>query len=259
MFSMKKVVGIIPARWQSSRFPGKPLAEILGKSLIQRTYENAACCKCLDSLAIATDDARIFQHAETFGAQAFMTSPSCATGTDRVWEVIERYFPEAEIIVNIQGDEPCLDPAVIDALVEQLQTNPEAMMTTPVSLMDDETQVFQPNTVKCVFDCQGRALYFSRSPIPYAQKFKAQYFRHIGIYCFRRETLRRFVSLETTLLQACEDLEQLKMLENGVAIHVCKVHDQARGVDTPEDLKLVEELLCQKENMSLSLAALSPL
>lgn len=258
---MQRVVGIIPARWQSSRFPGKPLVNILGKSLIQRTYENAAHCKSLDSLVIATDDQRIFEHAQAFGAEVCMTSPACATGTDRSWEVVQRSFPDAEIIVNIQGDEPCLDPEVVDKLVMTLQSNPEAVMTTPVSPLADTERAWLPNIVKCVFDRQGRALYFSRSPIPFAGKTEQvpQYFRHIGVYCFRREALRRYVTLGRTPLQEYEDLEQLKMLENGLPIHICVVDDQAAGVDTPEDLKIVEKFLWQKENICLSLAASSPL
>ena len=258
---MKRVVGVIPARWQSSRFPGKPLAEILGKSLIQRTYENAARCKSLDSLVVATDDVRIFEHAQSFGAEVCMTSAACATGTDRSWEVIENSFPEAEIVVNIQGDEPCLDPEVIDLLVAHLHQHPEAVMTTPVSPIADRHQALMPNVVKCVFDRKGRALYFSRSPIPFAHTLDQipQYYRHVGVYCFRRDALRHYVMLEKTPLQAYEDLEQLKMLENGLPIHVCVVDDQAAGVDTPADLKLVEKLLWQKENICSSLAALSPL
>ena len=258
---MKRTVGVIPARWQSSRFPGKPLVEILGKSLIQRTYENASQCKSLDSLVVATDDARIYEHAQSFGAEVRMTSPTCSTGTDRSWEVIESSFPEAQIVVNIQGDEPCLDPEVIDLLVAQLQQNPAAAMTTPVSPIDDRHQALMPNVVKCVFDCYGRALYFSRSAIPFAHTLEQnpQYYRHIGVYCFRREALRHYVTLQKTPLQECEDLEQLKMLENGLPIHVCVVDDQATGVDTPADLKLVEKLLWQKENICSSLAALYPL
>ena len=256
---MKSVVGVIPARWQSSRFPGKPLVNILGKSLIQRTYENAARCKKLDRLVIATDDGRIFEHAQGFGAEVCMTSLSCLTGTDRSWEVVERSFPEAEIVVNIQGDEPCLDPEVVDQLVIQLLNTPEAVMTTPVSPIADLQKALLPNIVKCVFDCHGRALYFSRSPIPFAHKSEQapQYYRHIGVYCFRREALRRYVMLGRTPLQECEDLEQLKMLENGLPIHVCMVDDQAAGVDTPADLKMVERLLWQKENTYLSPAASS--
>lgn len=248
-----KVVGVIPARWQSSRFPGKPLVHILGKSLIRRSYENALRCTCLDTVVIATDDQRIFNHAQEFGAKVFMTSPSCPTGTDRVWEVIERHFEKAEIVVNIQGDEPCLDPAVVDTLVHKLSLSPEAVLTTPVAKMTDPRSIASTNAVKCVFDREGRALYFSRSPIPWARQGgnTPPYYRHLGVYCFRRTFMQKYVRLKRTPLQESEDLEQLKILESGFPIHVCIVDDQATGVDTPEDLKAVENFLCQKENMYL--------
>lgn len=248
-----KVLGVIPARWQSSRFPGKPLVHILGKSLIHRAYENALQCHCLDEVVIATDDQRIFDHAQEFGAKVFMTSPSCPTGTDRVWEVVDKYFEKAEIVVNIQGDEPCLDPAVIDTLVKQLFTLSEAVITTPVSKITDPEFINSSSIVKCVFDKRGRALYFSRSPIPFACSGKIPtYYRHLGVYCFRRSFMEKYILLERTSLQDSEDLEQLKILENGdMPIHVCLVDDQAIGVDTPEDIKTVEKLLCRKENMYL--------
>jgi 3-deoxy-manno-octulosonate cytidylyltransferase (CMP-KDO synthetase) len=252
-----KRIGIIPARWQSTRFPGKPLADILGKSLVRRAYENASLSKNLDAIFIATDDKRIFDHAQTFGATVFMTSASCSSGTDRVWEVIKDHFDQAEIIVNVQGDEPCLNPHVIDQLVLKLDNESEAAVTTPVAKILDAKGVLSKDVVKCVFDQKERALYFSRSPIPFiqCQKTAPTYFRHLGIYCFRRKALQRYVELKKTPLQECEDLEQLKMLEHGFPIHVCIVEEQAVGVDTPEDLKTVVALLCQKENISLSLGA----
>ncbi|MFC2049235.1 cytidylyltransferase domain-containing protein [Chlamydiota bacterium] len=170
-----------------------------------------------------------------------------------------RFLPAS--LSNIQGDEPCLEPEVVDSLVAQLQKTPEAAMTTPLAPLADPATALLPNIVKCVFDCQRRALYFSRSPIPFAHKAeqKPQYYRHIGVYCFRREALHQYVTLEKTPLQECEDLEQLKMLENGLPIYVCIVDDQATGVDTPADLKTIERVLCQKENICLSPEALSPL
>lgn len=246
-----QVIGVIPARWQSSRFPGKPLAHILGKSLIHRTYENALRCKSLDAVVIATDDHRIVNHSHEIGAQAFMTSPSCPTGTDRVWEVIDRHFEKAEIIVNIQGDEPCFDPDIVDTLVDKLKLTPDAVLTTPVAKITDPQAIMNTNTVKCVFDRQGKALYFSRSPIPFLRTGTPFYYRHLGVYCFRRTFMQQYVLLEKTPLREREDLEQLTILESGFPIHVCIVDDQATGVDTPEDLKTVEKFLCQKENMCL--------
>lgn len=245
-----KVIGVIPARWNSSRFPGKPLVNLLGKSLIQRTYENALRSQSLNRLIVATDDLRIARHAQDFGAEVMVTSPACPTGTDRVAEVIARLDSPADIVVNIQGDEPCLDPSVIDALVVRLVETPEAHMTTPVCLISDPDAVHSPHVTKCVFDRMGRALYFSRSAIPYG-RHKANYYRHLGVYCFRRPFLEHYILLNQTDLQKIEDLEMLKVLENGFAVHVCLVEDQTIGVDTPEDIQTVESYLCQlqKENM----------
>jgi 3-deoxy-manno-octulosonate cytidylyltransferase (CMP-KDO synthetase) len=246
-----RIIGVIPARWQSSRFPGKPLAHILGKSLILRTYENSLRCKFLDEVVIATDDKRIYDHAQEFGAKVFMTSPSCPTGTDRVWEVVAQNFGEAEIIVNVQGDEPCLSPLVVDILVQKILETPSALLTTPVAKITEPQAISSPSTVKCVFDREGRALYFSRSPIPFVRNGKGTYYRHLGVYCFRKTFMQEYVRLEKTSLQENEDLEQLKILESGYPIHVCVVEDQATGVDTPEDLKTVEKFLWQNESMFL--------
>ena len=255
------VVGIIPSRWSSSRFPGKPLVDLLGKSLIRRTYENAKQCKGLDRLVIATDDLRIAAHAKAFGAEVLMTSCDCLNGTERVLEAVDQRFSDAEIVVNIQGDEPCLDPKVVDTLIDSLKSTPEAVLTTPVTLIVDSRELFSSSTVKCVFDKNGRALYFSRAPIPFAQSSKSlgSYYRHLGIYCFRRKFLQQLVLLDATPLQRSEDLEQLKILENGFPIHVCVVENQMIGVDTPADLKTLKDILCQKENTSLLQEASSPL
>ncbi|NGX60987.1 MAG: 3-deoxy-manno-octulosonate cytidylyltransferase [Chlamydiae bacterium] len=253
-------VGVIPARWKSRRFPGKPLADILGKSLVQRTYEQAAQSQLLDALVVATDDHRILDHVHSFGGKAFMTSESCPTGTDRTAEVIGSHFPEAEIVVNLQGDEPLLDPRVIDTLIEKLEATPDALLTTPVTRILDREEVANPSIVKCVFDSFGRALYFSRAPIPYShfQKEMPDAYRHIGVYCFRREFLFTYQTLLEGPLQRAEDLEQLKILEMGKPIHVCLVEEGGVGVDTPEELKKVEEILC-KENISSSQVVSSPL
>lgn len=256
----KKIIGIIPARWQSSRFPGKPLANILGKSLIERTYENVKQCRSLDGVVIATDDTRIFDHAKSIGAEVFMTSSTCPTGTDRVWEVADRYFPEAEVIVNIQGDEPCLDPKIVDQLISRLQEDQEAQLTTPVTKITEMSIIHSTSVVKCVFDKEGRVLYFSRSPIPFIQKQEnaSSYYRHLGVYCFKREALQKFSLLHNAPLQECEDIEALKLLENGLRIHVSIVNEQGIGVDKPEDIKMIEKILCQKENIYSSQEGSSP-
>lgn len=253
-----RFLGVIPARWQSSRFPGKPLVNILGKSLIRRTYENSQQSRLLDRLVIATDDKRIAVHAEEFGAEVFMTSRSCPTGTDRIAEVVKSHFMKVEIVVNIQGDEPCLDPNVVDTLIEKLKQTPDAVLTTPIVKITNPSDIFRPSVVKCVFDNRGRILYFSRLPIPFLNRTDVNfvYYRHLGIYCFRRDFLLQYTQLKPTQLQTAEDLEQLKVLENGYPIHYCLVGDQGMDLNTPEDLKRIEGFLCRK-NTSSSQVALS--
>ncbi|MFZ0566028.1 MAG: 3-deoxy-manno-octulosonate cytidylyltransferase [Chlamydiales bacterium] len=253
------IIGVIPARWQSCRFPGKPLANILGKSLIQWTYENSIKSRLLDRLVVATDDQRIYDHVEEFGGEVFMTSKECPSGTDRIAELMEKQFFEAEIVVNIQGDEPCLNPSFIEQLVKKMQDTSEAVLTTLLAKLHSHSDVFNPNVVKCVFDKQQRALYFSRAPIPFsATHVDCDHYRHLGVYCFRRDFLLKFRQLEPSPLQKTEDLEQLKVLESGYPIHCCLVEDQTIGVDTPDDLKKIETILC-RANTSSSPAVLSPL
>lgn len=248
-----QIIGIIPARYQSSRFPGKPLADILGKSLIRRTYENARRCKLLTELVVATDDQRIFNHVAGFGGEVFMTSPTCRTGTDRIAELVRRCFVDADLIVNIQGDEPCVDPEVISALINVLLTVPKSLVATAVVPISNPRDIFSPSVVKCVFDeISKRSLYFSRSPIPFPRKTEPEYYRHMGIYAYRKEFLLKLTDLPDTSLQQIEDLEQLKILEYGYPLHVCVIQDDnSIGVDTPDDLKRVENYLCP-ENTSLS-------
>ncbi len=238
-----KKVGVLPARWGSSRFPGKPLAQIAGKSLIQRTYENVAQSETLDTVVVATDDERILNHVLDFGGQCVMTSTTCANGTERVAEAIQNYFPQAEIIVNVQGDEPCTPHHAVDALVKELEARPEIPMITPVAITQDPKEIFTDHKVKCVFSKDKRALYFSRSPIPHNFKSNAPFYLHIGIYGFRRNTLFEYIALAPTTLSQTEDLEQLRMLENGKEIFVCLVEAKSPSVDYPEDINRVEEYL----------------
>lgn len=249
-----QVIGIIPARYQSSRFPGKPLALINGVSLLQHTYTNAKKVKGVDHLVIATDDDRIFEHAKSFGAAVFMTSPHCPTGTDRLAEVISQNqtFSKADIIINIQGDEPVIDPRIIEKVVERLKIDPDAVMATAVIPLKKE-EAMNPSVVKCVTDLNGRALYFSRSLIPGGKKGyqpENRYFKHLGIYAYRRDFLLKYATLPETPLQIAEDLEQLKVLEHGYTIQVAHVDGFSIGVDTPEDIQKVEHYLCQ-QNTSL--------
>lgn len=248
---MHKVVGIIPARLKSTRFPGKVLANLAGKSLIQRTYDQVTQSRLLDEVVIATDDKTIFDHVNSFGAKAFMTDAAHINGTDRIAEVVEKNYMDATIIVNVQADEPLLDPSVVDTLIDKLLTTPDAVCATPLIQITNHEDVFKPSIVKCVMDEQGRALYFSRAPIPFPQNPKKMhaFYRHLGVYCFRRDFLLTYKNLTPSRLQQIEDLEQLKILEHGYPIHACVVEDLGIGVDTPEDLKRAEELCL--ENTSL--------
>ncbi|MBA2727106.1 MAG: 3-deoxy-manno-octulosonate cytidylyltransferase [Parachlamydiaceae bacterium] len=250
-------VAIIPARYSSKRFPGKMLAPILGKSLLQRTYENAKRSPLLNSIVIATDDERIFDHAKSFGAEVVMTSIECLNGTDRLAEAYKKYYSHLpiDIIVNIQGDEPCLEPEALNAVIEALAGSREAHMSTAIVKITSETEATNPSVVKCVIDSSHHAIYFSRALIPSNQSgdYNASYtyYRHLGIYAYRPEFLMTYSSLNTTPLQIAEDLEQLKALEKGYKIKVAIVESHSTGVDIPEDIKKVERLLC-KQNIFLS-------
>lgn len=250
-----EVVGVIPARYGSTRFPGKPLAPILGKTLIQRTYENALKCSVLDDVVVATDDQRIFDHVLSFNGRVVMTSPHHLTGTDRIAEVIATTgrYESSKIIVNIQGDEPCINPEAITSGVNALKNDSKAVMSTAVVLLPSDYSD-DPNTVKCVMDLNGYALYFSRSLIPGnrtgALSKEIPYYKHIGLYIFKRDFLLKYGGLEPTPLQQIEDLEQLKVLEHGYPIKVVVVDYLNVDVNTPEDIKKVEKELC-KQNTSL--------
>lgn len=245
-----KILGIIPARFESSRLPGKLLIPILGKTLLQRTFENALRATILTQLLIATDDERIFFHVKQFGGQAIMTSISCPTGTDRLAEVLQKHpeWLKAEAIVNIQGDEPCVDPKAIEEAVKLLLQDPQANMATVITPLLNEEEAFNSSIVKCVKDQQNNALYFSRSLIPSNNKrqfnLKAPYYRHIGIYVYRPSFLLRYQTLCSTPLQIEEDLEQLKVLEHGYRIKVAVTDKPSIGVDTREDLDKIEQWIC---------------
>lgn len=250
-----KIVSIIPSRFGSVRFPGKPLALIAGKTLLQRTYENALKCKKFDLVMIATDHEAIFKHAKEMGAHVVMTSPNCATGTDRLEEVLrtDPLLSDAEIIVNVQGDEPCIDPTVIDKAIEALQNSPEAVMATAITPLKNKDQALNSSVVKCVKDENDYALYFSRSLIPGGKMGylpENTYYRHIGLYVYRRDFLLKYSKLSPTPLQLAEDLEQLKVLEHGYRMKVVIVNEDGIGVDTPEDIQKIEQLLCKQNTSS---------
>jgi 3-deoxy-manno-octulosonate cytidylyltransferase (CMP-KDO synthetase) len=231
---MKKVI-VIPARYASTRLPGKPLREILGKSLIRRVYESALTSRMKDAVMIATDDVRIVEEAASFGARAIMTSAGCRSGTDRVYEAVRDLG--AGIVVNVQGDEPEIRGDMIDAIFQSMETE-EVEMATLCTPIAGEEEYGDPNCVKVVRDKAGFALYFSRSPIPFLRNRGAAspVFKHIGIYGFTMFSLQRFVSMEKSRLEETESLEQLRVLENGHRIKVLTTEYDGFGIDTEEDV-----------------------
>ena len=242
-----KIVGIVPARYASTRFPGKALAPIAGKPLIQHVVEQCQKAKSLSEVIVATDDARIAAVAKKF-CRVEMTRPEHPSGTDRIAEAAARCTGDA--VVNIQGDEPLIDPAVIDAVAVALAQNEMATAATPVK---DPAEYDNPNVVKVVVNQAGRALYFSRRTIPYLREAASgsvseqlaafPFLKHLGIYGYRRETLLRLVKFPVSPLENAEKLEQLRALENGIPMAVVKVDYDSVGVDVPEDVKRVEKIL----------------
>jgi len=234
---MSEVTAIIPARWCSTRFPGKPLVKLRGKPLVQHVWERARRAKFIDRVIIATDDMRIAEAAFGFGAEVALTSPKHPTGTDRLAEVAAK-LKSAPIILNVQGDEPDIAPSTIDRLVRALQEDPKLGMVTAANPITNSADVRNPNVVKVVTDLAGRALYFSRSVIPYDRDGSGgiKYLRHQGIYGYRRKVLLDFVKWKPTPLEQTEKLEQLRALEHGVSIGVIAVKRGSVGVDVPGDL-----------------------
>jgi 3-deoxy-manno-octulosonate cytidylyltransferase (CMP-KDO synthetase) len=240
-----KIIAIIPARFGSSRFPGKPLAPILGKPLIQWVYEQALKVKDLDAVWVATDDSRIRDCVASFGGRALMTREDHPSGSDRLAEAatLLNLAPE-DIVINIQGDQPVFPPDLISDLAARLSRDPGVVMVTPVKRLSDPAAASNPNTVKVVFDRAGRALYFSRSPLPFWRDGgQTYYYRHIGIYAYRVQFLKEFVHLPPGRWEAAEKLEQLRALEHGFPIHIVETEGDTREVDSPEDALRVEEFL----------------
>ena len=236
------VIGVIPARYESSRFPGKPLADILGKSMIQRVYEQCVASTLMDVVIVATDDQRIFDKVEEFGGRVKMTRSDHISGTDRIAEVAAD-FDEADIIINIQGDEPMIDPAQIDQLVSMIKDK-AADIGTLGRWIDDDYAINNPNVVKVISDTSGKAKYFSRATIPFKRSDKAiKYLQHIGIYGFRNEILQQLTTLAPSDLEQSESLEQLRWLENGYDIYIEMSDYLNIGVDTPADLEHIVNLL----------------
>lgn len=235
-----KIACIIPSRYESTRLPGKPLRMIHGKTLIRRVYERVVMAKVPDAVLVATDHAAIEEEVRRFGGTPVMTSPACPTGTDRLAEVIQQY-PDFDIIVNVQGDEPMIDPEVIDRLALLLKDHPELdMATAAVPLAEEEYD--DPAAVKVVVNRKGEALYFSRSLIPYPRNgFAAEPLKHVGIYAYRKDFLAAYAKMEQTPLEKTESLEQLRALEMGYRIGVIREETPGIGIDTEEDLKRAEE------------------
>ena len=235
-------MGVIPARFASARFPGKVLASISSKPMLQHVYERASQARYLTSTIIATDDPRVFEAARLFGAQVRMTRPDHVSGTDRVAEVASAH--DAEIVVNIQGDEPLIDPAAIDAAILPLEHNSAVVMATLKKEIQNLREVADPNVVKVVTDRAGDAIYFSRCPIPFGREgHQPRHFKHVGLYVYRRNFLLEYSRLPVGPLEEAERLEQLRAIENGFKIRVVETEYESVGVDTPEDLERVAELI----------------
>ena len=242
---MNRAVGIIPARWSSTRFTGKALHIIAGKPLLRRVWEQSMRAKNLDLVIIATDDMRIAESAFKWGAEVALTSPKHRSGTDRVAEVA-RHAKEFAFVVNIQGDEPLIDPRLIDQVVEKLRSDCSTNIVTAAHPFADPAEAKSPHQNKVVLDRYNCALYFSRSLIPYASNSsRVRYLRHQGIYGFRRDALLRFVEWKPSPLERVESLEQLRALENGVKVHVLITAKGSPGIDTPADAKTLEQRLAR--------------
>ncbi len=243
----EEVLAVIPSRWAAQRFPGKPLALIAGKPLVQWVWEATKAARRVHRVVVATDSEKIALAVRRFGGEAVMTSPKCPSGTDRVAQVARE--TRSRIIVNVQGDEPLLSPKMIDQVVEALQHDTSAVMSTAVRKAENDREWRDPNVVKAVLDRMNYALYFSRSPIPYERRggLKAPRWVHIGLYAFRRAFLFRFAALRPSLLEQSERLEQLRVLEHGCAIKVVVAGPRTQAVDRPEDVRKVERILAKSQ------------
>jgi 3-deoxy-manno-octulosonate cytidylyltransferase (CMP-KDO synthetase) len=243
---MKKTVGIIPARWGSTRFPGKLLHPIAGQPLLQHVWERCQQAQSLDAVIIATDDMRIAQAAFDWGAEVSLTSSQHASGTDRIAEVA-RNLRGVTHIINVQGDEPLIDPKLIDRLAAALRRDRTLEMITAAHPFENAAEASSPHQVKVIVDLRGNALYFSRFAIPFPRDRSApvKYLRHQGIYGFRRKTLLQFVKWKSTPLERAESLEQLRALENGVRVYVLITKHGSPGVDTLEDAVALERKLAR--------------
>lgn len=240
-----KAVGVLPARWASTRLPGKVLVDICGKPLIQHVWERVRQCRRLSEIIIACDEPHVLERCKAFGARAVLTSKDHPSGSDRVAEAVRRI--DADIVVNIQADEPLMDPALIDDLVLSLENDEACALATPIKRLANEEDFHNPNIVKVVVDVKGHALYFSRAAIPFRRDGKpaeySRYFRHLGLYAYRRDFLFTYCQWPKSFLEQEECLEQLRVLEAGYKIKCVETDVEAVGVDTPEDVAKVIKLL----------------
>lgn len=242
------IVGIIPARYASTRFPGKPLIDIDGKSMIRRVYEQASKAGSLSRLIVATDDERIAEHVHTFGAEYVMTDSELPSGTDRCWQALQRAEIKAEYVINIQGDEPFINPEQIEELA--VACDGQAELVTQMIRIDRSEFLHDMGEVKIVLNDQHEALYFSRSPIPFLKGIPSNewhlhhdYYRHVGMYAYRTDILAKICRLEPSALEKAESLEQLRWLENGYRIRLTETQYDSHCVDTPEDVEKVLKLM----------------
>lgn len=242
-----KVVGIIPARYNSTRFPGKPLAMIKGKTMIQRVCEQAWKSK-LDAVVVATDDIRIADEVLKFGGKYVMTDPRHQSGTDRCCEAVQMLEEQYDAVINIQGDEPFIDLRHIDLLVDMISRD-DTQLASLVKRVEDAEDLFGSTKVKVVMDKTGKALYFSRNPIPFMQNVahekwmqKGRFYQHIGIYAYKTETLHQIAKMQPSALEQAESLEQLRWLENGLSIRMAVVAGESISIDTPDDLAKAREM-----------------
>ncbi|MBN2616545.1 MAG: 3-deoxy-manno-octulosonate cytidylyltransferase [Bacteroidales bacterium] len=249
-----KVLGVIPSRYASSRFPGKSLADVCGKSMIRRVYEQALKSKMLDQVVVATDDDRILNHVKEFGGDVLMTDQQHPNGTARCEEVLRKLEEEGhsfDVVVNIQGDEPFIQPEQIEKVIVPFRDNRVQISSLAAEIKNQET-LFNPNEVKVVMNDNGFALYFSRHPIPYIRDAKEadwlklfSFYKHLGLYAFRSDVLKKIVQLIPSQLEQAENLEQLRWLEKGYGIHMSLTDYEAQGIDTPEDLAKLINNACE--------------
>ena len=240
-----KVIVVIPSRYASTRLPGKALVQLAGKPMVQHVYERAKRAQTVHRVMVATDDQRIIDAVTAFGGEARMTRADHRTGTERIAEVA--VHEDGDVFVNVQGDEPLIDPVAIDTAVGALLEEPQAQISTVATAIRHAGDIMDPNVVKTVLDFDGNALYFSRAPIPWIrdtqQKLHVKYWKHLGLYVFQREALLEFPTLPQGELEKIEQLEQLRWLENGWKIRVAEVAHDAVSVDVPEDVARVEKLM----------------